>query len=33
METTERHVIGDVIFQSTPRPSAPKPKPKRTKKA
>jgi hypothetical protein len=33
METTERHVIGDVIFRSTPTPPAAKPKPKRTKKA
>jgi hypothetical protein len=30
IETTERHVIGDVIFRSTPTP--PVPKPKRTKK-
>jgi hypothetical protein len=31
IETSERHVIGDVIFRSTPVPPAPKAK--RTKKA
>lgn len=31
IETTERHVIGDVIFRSIPQ--QPPPKPKRTKKA
>lgn len=31
IETAERHVIGDVVFRSTPTPPAPKPK--RSKKA
>lgn len=31
IDTSERHVIGDVIFRSTPAPSAPKAR--RTKKA
>ncbi|MGM5022157.1 hypothetical protein [Tardiphaga sp. 367_B4_N1_1] len=33
IETVEWHVIGDVVFRSTPTPPAPKLKPKRTKKA